>query len=256
MSSRAIEVIGIPTLKDNYVWAIINNNDHSALIVDPGVAEPVKAFLAKYQVQPMGILITHHHWDHTDGLHELKDQFHIPVMGPQQIKGVTQAVNHTVMPEHFPLEFKIIPIPGHTLEHIAYYTKGMVFCGDTLFAGGCGRVFEGTPSQMCDSLAKLKALPSDTQVFCGHEYTLNNLRFAEIVEPNNVQIKERIQIVTTIRAKNHPSLPSTIADELATNPFLRCEEPTVKAAAEKHVGHTLKNPVEVFATVRKWKDNF
>jgi hydroxyacylglutathione hydrolase len=150
----------------------------------------------------------------------------------------------------------VLGIPGHTAGHIAYYGPNLLFCGDTLFACGCGRLFEGTPQQMVQSLEKLSDLPNDTQVYCGHEYTLNNIRFARVVEPGNQTLTEREKTVENLRRQNAPTLPSTIALEKATNPFLRCSQPEIIQNASRHAGKALTDPVGVFATLRKWKDNF
>lgn len=249
----------VPALKDNYVWTITDASQH-ALIVDPGDAAPVRAFLQQNKLRLMGILITHHHWDHTNGVLELKNEFDVPVFGPanEKIAGLTMPVHEhsEIKIDGFPLTLQIIAIPGHTLGHIAFYSLGMVFCGDTLFAAGCGRIFEGTAAQMFASLQKIAILPEETKIYCAHEYTLNNLHFAEIVEPGNNRIAERIKIVSELRQKNLPSLPAVLRDEKETNPFLRCHSQELIRNVEKYAGHVLNHSLEVFTWLRKWKDEF
>lgn len=255
-----LQVLPIPALKDNYIWAIVDSKTNTALIVDPGEAQPVETFLAQNKLILKGILLTHHHWDHTNGAPELRDRYKVPVIGPaaDRISSLTIPV-HEPMQVHvpdFPLTLNVIDIPGHTLGHVAYYADGMLFCGDTLFSSGCGRLFEGTAEQMYHSLRKLAALPGNTNIYCGHEYTLNNLRFAQTVDPENSQIISRIKEVTEMRHNNLPSLPSTMKDELKTNPFLRCEVPEVIDSVETQSQKTLRNSVEVFAELRRLKDHF
>lgn len=252
------KIVPIPVLKDNYVWTLIDNKN--AVIVDPGEAAPVIDFIHKNQLSLKGILITHHHWDHTNGMPELKKRYQVPVYAPasENIAETTVAVheNDVVSIEGFPVQLNVISIPCHTSGHIAYYAPGILFSGDTLFAAGCGRLFEGDAKQMYASLKKLAALPDDTKIYCGHEYTLNNLRFAETVEPGNLKIAERKQRVSALREKNIASLPSTLAEEKETNPFLRCEVSEVASQVQKHAGKKLNNAIDVFAELRLWKDHF
>lgn len=257
---KQIAVEPIRTLKDNYVWAIVNHEQHNALIVDPGEAQPVLDFLDKNKLSLSAILITHHHWDHTNGIAQILNHHHVPVYGPanENIPHLTHFVSEAskVHITGFPLTFDVLEIPGHTSGHIAYYSPGMVFCGDTLFSAGCGRLFEGTAEQMYSSLQKIFALPDDTLVYCAHEYTLNNLKFAYAVEPGNKNIIERIQHVTELRNNDHPSVPSTLQEEKATNPFLRCHSAELKASVEQHANEHLNTPIAVFTALRKWKDQF
>lgn len=254
-----ISIIPVPVLKDNYVWTIHNQDNHSVLVVDPGVSEPVAAFLKQNNFKLKGILLTHHHWDHTNGVKDLKKWYDVPTFAPaaEKISETTQAVvdGDIIQIADFP-HFKVIAIPGHTLGHSAYFAPDILFSGDTLFAAGCGRLFEGTAKQMYTSLQKLSALPSTTKVYCGHEYTLNNLHFAKTVEPNNSKIDERIAHVTEIRNKNLPSLPALMADEKETNPFLRCDSLELIRNVENHAQIRLSDPVDVFSQLRKWKDSF
>ncbi|RDI44578.1 hydroxyacylglutathione hydrolase [Aquicella lusitana] len=255
-----ITIHPIPTLKDNYVWALIDQHQRHVLIVDPGEAAPVIHYITQHHLLPVGILVTHHHWDHTNGIVELSNLYSVPVYGPakETIRGVTHKVQEKdeIIIDHFPLTLQVVDIPGHTLGHIAYYAQDSVFCGDTLFAAGCGRLFEGTPEMLYASLQKIAALPDTTKIYCAHEYTLANLRFAEAVEPDNQKIYERLEHVKHLRAKDLPTLPCALAEEKATNPFLRCDVPEIITSAEKHDGSSLKNPVAVFTSLRRWKDNF
>ncbi len=255
-----MNIIPIPILSDNYVWTLLDTNQPTAVIVDPGEAKPVIHFLKQHELTLCGILITHHHWDHTGGIAELKNQYDIPIYGPanETIDGLSVPLqpDQIIQLKSFPLTLQVIGIPGHTLGHVAYYSPGILFCGDTLFAAGCGRVFEGTAAQMYASLQKIAALPDNTKIYCAHEYTLNNLRFAEQVEPENKKIKERLVRVSDLRKKNLPSLPSLLKEEKETNPFLRCDSPELIANVEKHAGETLSTPVEVFTELRTWKDGF
>lgn len=255
-----IDIHPIRTLKDNYVWALIDNKRRTAVIIDPGEHEPVIEFLNQRQISLISILITHHHWDHTNGIAGLLNSFNVPIFGSfnEKIANLTNPMREGMQVNlpGFPVTLSILEIPGHTLGHIAYTAPGMVFTGDTLFGAGCGRLFEGTAAQMLSSLQKLAALPDDTNVYCGHEYTLNNLRFAQIVEPTNEKIAERIERVTELVKMEKSSLPSTMKEEKETNPFLRCDSPDVVASVEAHVHGKLDNKLAVFTALRKWKDEF
>jgi hydroxyacylglutathione hydrolase len=245
-----ITVHAVRALKDNYVWTLVDASKN-AVIVDPGEAKPVIEFVTQQGLTPRAILLTHHHGDHTAGAAELKQKYKIESFGPGLKTG------DKIKVDNFPLTFTAIPIPGHTLDHTAYYTDdGCVFSGDMLFSVGCGRVFEGTMEQMVGSLQKLAALPDDTKIYCGHEYTENNLRFAQSVEPNNSEITNMMERVKQLRSNNKPTLPSTMKQEKMVNPFLRCDIPEVKAAAENFSGRALQTPVEVFTALRNWKDDF
>lgn len=253
-----ITITPIPALTDNYVWLIIDNNSRTALAVDPGEAKPILDYLQQHSLTLAGILVTHHHWDHTNGIIDLKDLSDIPVYGAMNSNNanVTHRVSENDTIDFASLQLQIIAIPGHTLDHTAYYSPGILFSGDTLFAAGCGRVFEGTMPQMFATLQTLAALPDDTNIYCGHEYTLKNLTFAEIVEPNNLAIKNRIENVKSLRNSGLPSLPSQLSDEKQTNPFLRCDAAEIIANVSAHANKTLSSAVDVFTELRKWKDNF
>jgi hydroxyacylglutathione hydrolase len=248
----------ISAFRDNYIWAI--HDDKSAVIVDPGDAAPVFAFLQEKKLNLVTILITHHHNDHIGGNRELLKRFPVPVYGPagESIDTLTVRVkeNDAVTLPDFGLTFNVLDIPGHTSGHIAYVGHGMVFCGDTLFACGCGRLFEGTPAQMHASLAKLAALPGDTKVYCAHEYTLSNIAFARAVEPDNEALLQREFAEREKRGRNVPTVPSSIALELDTNPFMRSHVPAVLHAANTRAGLIHATAVDVLATIREWKNNF
>lgn len=254
-----LTIYPITALQDNYIWAIVNETKKCALIVDPGEAEPVIRFLKKHHLTLKGILITHHHWDHTNGISELIKHHPVPVFASARCNN--REINHDLVEhqlvelESFP-SFQVIDIPGHTLDHIAYYTPGMLFCGDTLFSAGCGRLFEGTMEQLYTSLQKMTALPDDTRIYCAHEYTQNNLRFAQQVEPDNLAINQHIKSITTLRNNNEPTLPSSIRLEKEINPFLRCHVASVIQQVERHAGKRLTQDIDVFRALREWKDTF
>ena len=253
-----LTVVPLPAFHDNYIWAL--RDARRVVIVDPGDAQPVRDYLQREGLELIAILLTHHHNDHIGGVAALKRSHNVPIYGPhdERIAELTQRVSEgeiVKIPE-FDLQFEVIEIPGHTRTHIAYYGAGMLFCGDTLFASGCGRLFEGTPEQMHRSLAKLTALPDDTLVYCAHEYTLSNIAFARAVEPDNTELAEREIRERAIRKADKPTLPSTIGLEKATNPFLRVEVPAVAASAARLLGRTPKSPIEVFAAIRQWKNEF
>mgnify|MGYP001244558471 CR=1 FL=1 len=253
-----IRTFAIQAFKDNYIWALIDDDRRQLVVVDPGDAQPVLAVIRAQGLRLAAILITHHHWDHTNGIKELVAEQPAPVYAPEAeaIGGATHPVREGMaiaLPE-LGLSFTVLEVPGHTRGHVAYYGEGMLFCGDTLFAGGCGRLFEGTAEQMYRSLRRFAELPSNTRIYCAHEYTEANLRFATLVEPDNEALRARLAAVQAQRARGEITLPSTIAEELATNPFLRVDQPAVIESAERQAGQRLASAVEVFAAVRKWKD--
>jgi hydroxyacylglutathione hydrolase len=255
-----INVIAVPAFKDNYIWLVINSENNFSIVIDPGDANPVLKALKEYQLKIAAILITHHHNDHSGGIKEITQQYTVPVFGStnEEVAGVTHSVQDkdSVVLSEIGLNFQVLSIPGHTRGHIAYYGHDMLFCGDTLFTGGCGRLFEGTAEQMYLSLMKLAALPDQTKIYCGHEYTEANLRFAKVVEPNNISLLKRIEATQKLRAQNLPTVPSILLEEKQTNPFLRCEVAEVIAAAEQYADRELNAPVEVFACLRQWKNEF
>lgn len=253
-----VQIHGVPAFEDNYLW-VIEDGRHAA-VVDPGDASPVGDFLDRRGLELTAILATHHHGDHVGGLASLAARGAVEVFGPasERIAGVTRplAGGERIALPGLALALDVIAVPGHTAGHIAYAGEGFVFCGDTLFAGGCGRLFEGTPAQMAASLAKLAALPPATLVYCAHEYTLANLRFAQAVEPGNARLAERFFADSDRRARGEPTVPSTLALEIETNPFLRAHVPEVAACAARHAGRALATPLEVFTVVREWKNTF
>jgi len=255
-------IIPIPAFADNYVWLL--REGRAAVVVDPGDAAPVQAYLDREELDLAAIVATHHHGDHVGGVEALVARRHVPVYGParESIPARTRALREgdAVVLDALGLELLVLDVPGHTAGHIAYTGRvadaPVLFCGDTLFAAGCGRIFEGTPATMWTSLQKLAALDPATRVFCAHEYTLANLRFAAAVEPANVALAQRRVRDAALRDRGQPTVPSTIADELATNPFLRAGEPAVRAAAEAHAGRRLDGEVAVFAELRAWKNGY
>jgi len=253
-----LRIVPVKAFKDNYVWTL-RNATHAA-VVDPGEARPVLDYLESERLELAAILATHHHPDHVGGIAELVATRPVPVYGPRKepIPTLTRPVSEgdSVRIPELGVDFSVIDIPGHTRAHIAYYGAGSLFCGDTLFACGCGRLFEGTAEQMYASLQKLRALPDDTKVYCGHEYTLANIGFAKTVEPDNAALQQREERDRRLRAAGKPTLPSTLAEEKATNPFLRCLEPAVVESANKYLGARIADPVRVFAAVRDWKNRF
>ena len=255
-----MNLVALPAFADNYIWMLHDGRD--AVVVDPGDAAPVLAALDSMSLRLVGILVTHHHADHVGGVDALRSRLEGPVYAPAA----------EVTPEpHVPVcggdvvellarRFTVIDVPGHTAGHIAYLQLDggdtpLLFCGDTLFSGGCGRLFEGTPAQMHDSLSRLASLPGGTQVCCTHEYTLSNLRFAAAVEPRNAELLAHTALCQTERAAGRPTLPSRIALERQINPVLRCAEPTVMEASLAQ-GASGRSGPEVFAALRRWKDNF
>lgn len=255
----SLKIHAIPALKDNYIWTLINTETSEVIIVDPGESMPAIHFLSQNNLSLTAILVTHHHWDHTNGIGELKDKYDVKVYGAkiENIPTVTHALNDQEIfkIENFP-EFLAISIPGHTLGHMAYYGNGLLFSGDTLFSAGCGRLFEGTAEQLYTSLQKLSALPDETKIYCGHEYTQKNLQFAHLVEPNNADILNRLNEVNRLRQANLPSLPSSLYQEKLTNPFLRCDSDELITNVEKFSNQKLVNTVDVFTCLRKWKDSY
>jgi len=260
LTIAANDIIPVRALKDNYIWTILDREHQRAFVVDPGDAKPVIDTLNQLQFSLGGILLTHHHADHSGGIAELKDYAgDIPVFASHlsKVKGVNHPVKDGDEIIIHPFKLKAMAIPGHTLDHTAYYIdKCLVFSGDTLFSGGCGRIFEGTPEMMFASLNKLLRLSDSTRLYCGHEYTVANLRFSQTVEPNNKAIATKIAEALAIENKGGCTLPSTLGDQRHINAFLRSEAPDVITAAEHHSGKKLSTPLEVFTAIREWKNNW
>lgn len=255
-----MELVALPAFADNYIWML--HNGREALVVDPGEAAPVTRALAASGLALAGILVTHHHADHVGGVDALRPLLRGPVFGParEDIPGPYRPLLDGQRCELLGLSFEVIDVPGHTAGHIAYFQpdvagRPLLFCGDTLFSGGCGRLFEGTPAQMHASLSRLALLPAETRVCCAHEYTLANLRFAQAVEPGNRDLAEHLQWCEARRREGEPTLPSTIGCERLLNPFLRCDAPEVVRSAREH-GATDDSGPAVFAALREWKNRF
>ena len=253
-----LKIIPLPAFNDNYIWLL--QRGAFTVAVDPGDANVVADYCHRQQLQLSAILVTHCHHDHIGGVQELQQQFGCPVYAPAH-----PALNmpiHALKNDdqlHLPqleLSLKVLSLPGHTREHIGYYTPGMLFCGDTLFACGCGRIFDGTAQQLHQSLQKLANLPPDTRVYCSHEYTLSNQRFALTADPDNQALQQKNRHDQALRDRQHATLPTTIAQELACNPFLRCNDAAIRDAVQRHCGKILTDSEQVFIELRRWKDGF
>lgn len=254
-----LDVSRLHAFDDNFIWCLRERDSNRAVVVDPGDEEPVLEFLDAEGLVLGAILITHKHGDHTGGIRSLKAVYpeavvYGPINEPIPLREVALSDGDSLVPQGLETEFSVMEVPGHTEGHIAYLTEDMLFCGDTLFAGGCGRVFSGTHEQLHHSLRRIAALPGDTRVFCAHEYTAANLGFANWVEPENARLQERRQSVAELRAQDQATVPSLLEEELATNPFMRTEEPSVIEAAARWSGRALLTGEEVFKAVRTWKD--
>jgi len=253
-------LIPLPAFTDNYIWML--HDGHGALVVDPGDAQPVLQALSVMGLQLQAILVTHHHSDHTGGIHHLVEVTGAAVYGParEKIADVQHSLRDGDKVRALGLEFQVLDVPGHTAGHIAYFAEQsqsapILFCGDTLFSGGCGRLFEGTPVQMLASLERLTALPADTRVCCTHEYTLSNLKFAREVDPDNPALVKYQQHCQALRAAGQPTLPSTMAQELTINPFLRSHEAALITSARRFDAHGVDQH-GAFATLRQWKNQY
>jgi hydroxyacylglutathione hydrolase len=253
----------VKAFKDNYLWVFHRPGQPEAVVVDPGDAAPVQSYLSAAGLNLSAIMVTHHHADHIGGVSELQKHWNVPVYGPvsSRIPQVTHPVQEGDEVSLLGMRFRVLAVPGHTLEHIAYFAPEadgapLLFCGDTLFAAGCGRMFEGTPPVMYASLQKLAHLPADTRVYCTHEYTLSNLNFAQAVLGNSTALTARIVEERRKRDRDQPTLPSTMDLELATNPFLRCQDPAVLQALSQQQGLREQDPSTVFGALRRWKDVF
>ena len=261
---RMLAAHAVPAFSDNYIW-LLQAGRGEAFVVDPGDAAPVLRALAQHALRLSGILLTHHHPDHVGGVDALLCELGpLPVYGPRGSPAtcIDQALDDDDSIDVLGYEARILAVPGHTLDHIAYFIAAcaesppLLFCGDTLFAGGCGRVFEGDPRMMHASLSRLAELPAQTQVYCAHEYTLSNLRFARAVEPDNLALRDRQLADEARRERGEPTVPSTICLERETNPFLRCATRGVRSSAMTRCDTELGSADEVFAVLRSWKDTF
>lgn len=251
------DIVAIPALRDNYIWVI--RDARHAVLVDPGEAEPALTYLRQEGLDLAGILCTHRHADHIGGIAALRGVYTAPVYGrmhpgnPHITHDVNEGSHLTFEPPAIALD--VIAVPGHLVDHVAFVADGAVFCGDVLFGAGCGRNFEGTTDQLYHSLQRLAALPGETRVYCAHEYTLANLHFAMACEPDNDAIEQRLRDTEALRLNHRPTLPSTIALERATNPFLRCDHPNILATLRAR-GMTTHDPAHTFAALRTWRNEF
>lgn len=263
----SIKITAIKAFSDNYIWAM--TNEHVATLVDPGDANVCIDFLETNKLTLNAILVTHHHPDHTGGINKLVDycqqkKWPLSIYGPKNESiphcDVKLDENDRVFLNDLNIDFQIIDLPGHTAGHIAYFAYDnltpILFCGDTLFSGGCGRLFEGSPEQMLNSLTKLSSLPEKTKVYCTHEYTQANLEFALTVEPTNQELVNYNEKVTELRSKDHATIPSTIQLEKKINPFLRCNKQSIQASAQQFSAEEISTPLDTFTTIRRWKDQF
>lgn len=270
-----IVIQAISAFNDNYIWLIKQGN--AAIVVDPGDAQPVQDYLQQHQLNLHAILITHHHGDHVGGVAELVQHHACPVYGPDNPK-LSALIDHPVREgdtvdiaqllmakkateQESTALLHVLEVPGHTMDHIAYAgeingEQAILFCGDTLFSCGSGRIFEGDSRIMLQSLDKFKKMPQNTLIFCAHEYTLSNIKWALAVEPHNREIQEWQERATQLRAESLPTVPTHLEQELRTNPFLRVEEPAVRQAAEKYAGHSLSTSADVLGALREWKNSF
>ena len=242
---------------DNYIWLVSTNE--GSIVVDPGESKEILNLVDSNKIDLKGVLITHHHYDHTNGLLDLTNKMNLEVYGPKKIQGINNIVKESDKFSLIGIDFEVIEIPGHTLDHLAFYSSNnkdpILFCGDTLFAGGCGRVFEGTFEQMFKSLKKISNYPKETKIFCGHEYTLSNLKFALEVDEDNKELADEYINVKKLISSDIPSLPTNLNKELKVNPFLRCNEINIKNKVIDKFD-IIDDELEIFTALRKWKDNF
>ena len=252
-----LSVEPIKAYTDNYIWLVSTNE--GSIVVDPGESKEILNLVDSNKIDLKGVLITHHHYDHTNGLIDLTNKMNLEVYGPKKIEGINNIVKESDKFSLIGIDFEVIEIPGHTMDHLAFYSSNnrdpILFCGDTLFAGGCGRVFEGTFEQMFKSLKKISNYPKETKIFCGHEYTLSNLKFALEFDKDNKQLQDEYINVKKLISSDIPSLPTNLNKELKVNPFLRCDEINIKNKVIDKFD-IIDDELEIFTALRKWKDNF
>lgn len=260
------QVQHIPIYYDNYVWALHHPDKPHCIIVDPGEAEPILAYLDQHQQSLQAILVTHHHDDHIAGITDITAQHPVPVYGNRTdtISPITHPIDAgtSISIPGLEISAEVLDFTGHTLTHLGYFfaesghNPPRLFCGDTVFMGGCGRLFEGTGAQMYQTFQRIMALPDHTLLYCAHEYTIHNLAFASTVEPDNHKILERISQTQSLQAQGKPSVPATLATEKATNPFMRVHLPNIQSAVSKQSGNPIHSPEQTFTELRAWKDIF
>ena len=252
-----LSVEPIKAYTDNYIWLVSTNE--GSIVVDPGESKEILNLVDSNKIDLKGVLITHHHYDHTNGLLDLTNKMNLEVYGPKKIQGINNIVKESDKFSLIGIDFEVIEIPGHTLDHLAFYSSNnkdpILFCGDTLFAGGCGRVFEGTFEQMFKSLKKISNYPKETKIFCGHEYTLSNLKFALEVDKDNKDLINEFNNVEKLISSDIPSIPTNLNKELKINPFLRCNDINIKNKVIDKFD-IIDDELEIFTALRKWKDNF
>ncbi len=253
-----LKVEAISAFQDNYIWAITDGQ--TLAVVDPGDAQPVLNYLKQNKLPLTAILVTHHHSDHIGGIPELLANFpqckvYAPAKNSFSFNAIQLNEGDSVKLENLG-EYTVLEVPGHTLGHIAFYGEGKLFIGDTVFACGCGRLFEGTPEQMVNSFEKIRQLPKETQIYCAHEYTLSNIRFAKVVDSQNQQLLEREKLAISLRNKSLPTVPFTLAEELATNPFFGYEKSEIRQTVSQKFNLSSPDSIATFAALRQWKNNF
>ncbi|MGY8869280.1 MAG: hydroxyacylglutathione hydrolase [Pseudomonadales bacterium] len=254
-------VLPLPAFDDNYIWMLTSTDYSGMVVVDPGDADVVIKAVNDTNTPLIAILLTHHHGDHTGGVKQLVELYSVPVYGPHNspFKGISHPLKDSEQITLLGETMTVKEVPGHTLDHICYFKSTetpQLFCGDTLFLAGCGRLFEGTAEQMLKNMDYFKTLPLETSIYCTHEYSLANLAFASAVEPHNLDISATINRCKQLREQNIPTLPSSISQELMINPFMRSQEETVKEAAQSYIKSNINNELEAFTAIREWKNNF